>query len=624
MAQQTPTDDIVVVNPTRLQPMITLWNRLEGRPRREDFDRAIKAEVRDALWMLSKQWQTGEFQGEDAASALLAKVHIKTTSLTKYQAGSAEEEAFNDQAFPLEAKVENQKIPFVLDQHAISLDLRLLMGRHWRKLLKEVDFGDALINSDLIDEYKTKYGFKQPNPTNLTDAKICAHMEVWQQFAIVAKGNIDGYKVYQYISDDTIAPLITPPPGHEAKLNKLENKFVAWFEQLYLQPVQEGNPSWQPSYLEHQFECAAPKDGQYKEFVADEYYHGHLDWYNLDIKPKDGDDEEEETQTTTPEQTFTLSFLPSPATFPGMPHSRWWQLEDWNTDIGKIKPDTTDLNQLMLLDFGLNYANDWLLLPFTLPVGSIAEVAGLTVTNTFGEKIWIQAAGRGGDENWNRWSMFHLNTKGEDDVPQDLSLLLLSTASKVAEGKSLEEVYLLRDEVANMVWAVEAIVPLPTGKGRRGKEVGLEYRAKLASFVQKDESEPIVENEAKIRYQIVNTVPEHWIPFIPAYKENDNREIQLQRAAMPRIFEGDQNPPQKIEPRTSLLREGLDDANRYFIHEEEVPRAGILVSKSFQRTRWYNGKVCTWVGIKKRIGRGEGHSGLVFDQIIPKEQKKDD
>ena len=47
----------------RLIPTITMWNRLEGRPRRHDFDRALKAEVRDALWMLTKQWQMGEFTG---------------------------------------------------------------------------------------------------------------------------------------------------------------------------------------------------------------------------------------------------------------------------------------------------------------------------------------------------------------------------------------------------------------------------------------------------------------------------------------------------------------------------------------------------------------------------------
>jgi hypothetical protein len=113
-------------------------------------------------------------------------------------------------------------------------------------------------------------------------------------------------------------------------------------------------------------------------------------------------------------------------------------------------------------------------------------------------------------------------------------------------------------------------------------------------------------------------VPENWIPFIPVHLENNNRQIQLQRASMLRIIEGDASPA-KIKPRTTLLRFGLDDTSvqRYFVHEEEVPRTGVLVSQSFQRTRWYGGKVFTWLGIRKSVGRGEGSSGLAFDQLRP-------
>jgi len=43
-----------------------------------------------------------------------------------------------------------------------------------------------------------------------------------------------------------------------------------------------------------------------------------------------------------------------------------------------------------------------------------------------------------------------------------------------------------------------------------------------------------------------------------------------------------------VRPRTVLLREGRDKLNpkAYYIHEEEVPRAGVQISQSFQRTRW--------------------------------------
>ncbi|MEO6038996.1 MAG: hypothetical protein ABIQ93_11325, partial [Saprospiraceae bacterium] len=134
-----------------------------------------------------------------------------------------------------------------------------------------------------------------------------------------------------------------------------------------------------------------------------------------------------------------------------------------------------------------------------------------------------------------------------------------------------------------------------------------------------------LENEAKIRYEAMNSVPEHWIPFIPVHLPDDNREIQLQRASMLRIFEGASLPYQKVKPRTALLREGLDKLplTPYFIHEEEVPRSGTHVSQAFQRTRWLDGKVYTWLGVRKKTGRGEGSSGLTFDQILPTKKLPD-
>ena len=562
MPQQIFIDDNIIVNPIPYIPTVTLWNRIEGRPRTVDFNRALKAEVRDALWMISKQWQTGEFQGEDAASAILAKTHIKTTSLTKYQAEGGEVDSFNDNEIPLEAKVEHQAVPFKLGSQIISLDLRILIGRHWLKLLRRHSI-TAIQN--LKSEYLTNYGFNNPDPTLENDIQICAHIEVWQQFAAASKSSaIDGYVLYQDLkeSNDKVTGAALSPADLD-ELNKVRQKLIIWFEKLFYQPIDKDNKAWKPSYLEYQFNCSAPKEDKEQVLIADEYYNGHLDWYNLDIHNtktqlpvSDADPSENSV-----ENTFTLSFLPTPVSFPGMPHNRWWTLEDWKTDIGKINPNTTDINQLMLLDFGLNYANDWLLFPFTLPVGSLANIEGLIITNSFGERVWIKAAGKGNDEEWNRWSMFHLNTRGDLDIPADLSLLLLPASAKVLEGKPLEEVYMIRDEVANMVWGVESLVPMATGKSKRGKEAALELRSKYEQFVTLVPEPSEIVNDAKIRYQIVNSVPENWIPFIPVHKPNSDRETQLQRAAMPRIFEGtDVNiPPKKIEPRTSILREGLDE-----------------------------------------------------------------
>ena len=610
----------------RVIPTVTTWNRLEGRTRAEDFDRAMKAEVRDALWMISRQWQMGEFIGDDAGSPVLAKAHITTTKLNKYKPVNGEVQEFEDD-IPIETKVEHQPIVFKQGSHDISLDIRLLMGRQWLKLINKVE---PALKSKFIDNY----GIIRPDPNMEKDATICAHVKVWQQFAAVAGRSMDGYLLYGYLKDNSgnhAYDLMIADVNEDQKtaIDKIALQFINWFEKLYYQPLDKPNPSWQPEYLEYQFSCSATHKGNEKVLHAEEYYHGHLDWYNLDISSKQHslstEVGESESVTESPESSITRSFIPTSVTFGGMPNSRWWTFENWQTDLSFVKPDTQDLNKLLLLDFMLVYSNDWFLLPVTLPIGSIANVKGMTVRNVFGENTWIEAAGKGSDEDWNRWNMYTHNIKGSEDVPADLSLVVLPAAKKVLEGKPFEEIYMLRDEIANMVWGVESRVPLATGKSKSGREAASELKNKLQHLKGEAKEHESSENDAKIRYQIVNSVPEQWIPFLPVHLDNQMREIQLQRAAMPRILENDTEIPKKIEPRTSLLRHGLDQGGgeHYYIHEQEVPRAGIKVSKSFQRTRWYYGKVYNWIGIRKQVGRGGGSSGLAFDQIIPIKNKAD-
>jgi hypothetical protein len=604
-------------------PTITLWNRLEGRPRTHDFERALRAEVRDPLWMLTKQWQMGEFEGDDAGSPVIAKVHIETTKLTKYQAADNPPVAFDDDV-PLEAKVEQRPIPFRAGEQAMALDIRLAMGRRWLKLISGIEAG-------LAKKFVDAVGISAPDPSDPAYARVVAQREAWQTMAAVARRAMDGYTLYKHL---TAAPanhahdlIVLNDPTNVAAVEDAEAEFVEWYDSLFYQPREDAGNAWLPERLEYAFATSAPKKGGYKHFVADEYFHGHLDWYNLDVDP-DGTGLGDIEGAPVPgevEANHTASFLPAPIQFDGMPNTRWWTCEEGRTNFGDIDPDTTDINKLLLMEFGLVYANDWFLLPFTVPAGTIANVAGMTVTNVFGERIWVEAAGRGSDENWQRWSMFTVATRGHNEVPADLSLVIMPSVSKIQESEPHEAVQLIRDEMANMVWAIETRVALPSGETTSGRSAALNTRRFYRRLVEENlapgpSAAPPIENDAAIRYRLMTEVPENWIPFIPVHIENDTREIQLRRAAMPRIIEGDPDPPVKIRPQTDLMRHGLDevDPKGYDLHEEEVLRAGVRVTQSFQRTRWYDGQVFVWFGARKETGRGERSSGLRFDQIVSK------
>jgi hypothetical protein len=260
---------------------------------------------------------------------------------------------------------------------------------------------------------------------------------------------------------------------------------------------------------------------------------------------------------TLPPDTQTT--LPVPVAFPGMPSTRWWTFEDRRVNFGDVRPDTTDLGKLLLIEFALVFANDWFLIPYQVPVGSLTRLVGLAVTNVFGERIFVEAAGRGPDDGWQRWAMYGLATAGDGPGDADTSLLVLPTATTVQEGKPLEEVLLIRDEVANMVWGVERTIPLPSGIGKPGGEAARELRAwHEAHAGPAKPAAPTLANEARIAYETMSSVPEHWIPFLPVQVVDDNREVQLQRGSMPRILRD--GTAGKVKPRTDLLRPGLDVA----------------------------------------------------------------
>lgn len=88
---------------------------------------------------------------------------------------------------------------------------------------------------------------------------------------------------------------------------------------------------------------------------------------------------------------------------------------------------------------------------------------------------------------------------------------------------------------------------------------------------------------ASIRYRVMTGVPENWTPFVPARVPGAERQVRLQRAAMPRP--GAPDPHARVRPLTALLRDGLEaPAHHFFLFEEEVPREGARVVARFQRT----------------------------------------
>lgn len=610
----------------RATPTVGVWNRLEGRPRTTDFDRALRVEVRDPLWMLTRQWQLGEFEGTDGGTPVTATYAVTPSRPSRFRPYDGQPiDLPTDRPRPLETLAERRRLPLAFGAERIGFDLRLMIGRRWLKLLEKEGLLVELFNYD--EQYIKKYPIALPDENVPTDVSKLAHPQVWATMQTVSQRRLDGYQLYAHVkgggnADDGISTLL-----HRNLLRQLGKRLVMWFDELIDQPAgvtaerPDGNAAWDPRRLEHRFSVSASVPGATgptaeKVLTAPEYPGGELDWHAFSV-----DDEAPKLgNPKPPEPVIARTVFPAPVRYPGMPLPRWWAVEDGKTNFAAVRPDSTDLARLIFLEFALVFSNDWYQVPCDLPAGTITKINALAVTDVFGEKQWIKPAGTGEDEDWQRWSMSTLDTLGDEDVAADTDMLLPPSVPKVAEGPPLEEVLLLRDENANLVWGIEQTVRMPTGEPRRGSEAAAEVVAFRRRQLEK-EAQPADEEDpprAPISYVAMNSIDEHWIPFIPVHVDGDNREIQLQRAAMPSGVDGE-----PVRARTTLLRHGFDAGKQYFVNEEEVPRDGTRLSVAFNRTRWRDGRAVVWLSARRGVGRGEGSSGLSFDLLVntPLEQR---
>ena len=610
------------------RPAITLWNRLEGRARQADFSRSLRAEVRDPLWMLTRQWQLGEFKGSDGGSAAKARVQIDAARLDRFavktrDAGSSEFQPAvpYDQGTPLEVQVERETIwQTTLPSADEYLALRARMGRHWLSLLRAA--GRASLRALFVEEY----AFHDVRDTGTAARQLeAAHVQsdptAWQALTASLRRLPDGRRLLEAVDSGAFDLFVDDriDPAFRQGVKELGLDFRRWFQRLYSQPNSPAEDAWAPPYLEYQFASSAPADAteaQRTTLVAEQYHHGRLDWYAFEVARAAS--LEDSPDASFPGGNFDarkpVAFVPTQIEFNGMPNVRWWEFEDRRTDFGKINASTSDLPSLLLAEFGLVYGNDWFVVPYNLPVGSLADIKGLIVSDVFGVRTRIRAAGQDQGMDWQRWSMFGLSARAEPGVV-DSRLLLAPAVAKSQEGEPVERVIFARDEITNMVWGIEERIPGALGLGVDG----FERATALSTYFQQrvPPGEVVLEEtDAAIRYRLGNTVPENWIPFIATRVPGSARAIRLQRASMQRLT--DAIPDSRVEPRGAVLRVGLDGVDvrqPYFVHQEQVLRAGVIVTRSFQRTRWFDGKVFTWIGRRKQIGREPGASGLEFDRV---------
>ena len=561
-------------------PQITGYNRLEPRARTEDFSRSLRAEIRDPLWLLTRQWQMGELEAEDAGSAIDARLSTSQLHVDRIALGGGNGHSY-DETIPLETVVEREIIlnafPYALKVQVAQFFLKLHTGP---------------LRNAYIQKYRDAFGFaedeelfrNQPNALNLYNA--------------TRRRLFDGQQLLAAIRDGTFATKVVIA---DAEITDYATTLDAWFARQYSQPPADAGKAWDPQRLTHAIQAAAPRrDGAQLVLDASHYNGGRLDWYSFEVDPEASPLSDDAAQLPK-EREDPISFVPTVATFRGMPNPRFWEMENRQVNFGQLDATTRDTFLLTFAELGLIYGNDWFVIPYAMPVNTLCEVRALVVTDVFGDRTLVRAADEGEENNWQRWSMFNLSNKNELGS-YNHQFFLPAAITSTLESDPIEQVNYARDEMTNMVWAVEEVIPSGTGQGANGYDAADRFGV---------EPPVIAASPANIRYVLGTTVPENWIPFLPVHKAGSDSAIEFRRAAMPKLGAP---PKEVVRPKGLLLTEVR---KRYYINEEEIPAAGTLVRRSYQRARWYNGRTYVWIGRYRETGRGEASSDLRFDQIEP-------
>lgn len=629
-------------------------NRLEARPRSPEFNRALRAELRDPTWLLARQWQLHEFRAEDRGTPAYAEITMNEWPLSRLALPGQSPRDYLASHQPLEAAVEAQPRP-------IGAGLRLQMGQYWLRQLRALPALTPTTDSNRAAVGVFAQVFPLAIQSSSTDpvayAQESTTPEVQALLLLAGSAALDGYALYQALlapyaqnaavqlaladSDQLAQALLGEPLAQQllattpftgsatatsitlaTGLTRLQavggnlldepaRQFILAMHRLYLLGV--GSTSWSTEDMAYQFALGAA--GAVGLGAANYPGGGALPWYAVDEQPAPAG-----TSATAAPSLRRL--LPTEVQFPGAPAARWWEFEDRRVDFGQITGDSSDWGRMLLQEFMFLYQNDWFSVPYSVPAGSVCGVDKLQLVDVFGLRYAIQPAGAGQrteadgvtliDNDENRWRLFGQTDASHTGPATSPQLYIPSAARTTLVSRPIEQVSFRREEATNLVWAVESIIPDGFTGGTDGSSAAVQVVETLQRLASPAIAGAATASAATYSYQLASTVPENWLPFMPVLDATTG-VLALEQGVFERQLPG--LATTTVQPRTALLQ--LHPTEPYRLHEHEVPPTGVRVDGSCYRARWYDGRTVLWFGRQRGPAQLMGGSGLVFDQLKP-------
>lgn len=564
----------------------------------------LQARVADPAWMLARQLQMGEFAGEDAGTPAAARIWASQSPITRLlpRVPDGSQGRALTSMVPLEAQVENEIQP----RTGSSLRLAALAAADYARRIA------AIGNRRPLRTYRAALAQAYPLTAPAgTDPILTA----------LAARTFDGQALYRDLSRSLRPPSPTMPATppltglastDRAAVLNAARAFLAWYDAITGRALDEGR-AWRTERLEYQVSIAGPlsKDpqdpGQRTELVlaATECDSSALDWYDFDIIAGNatlGANNDSGARAAT-----AITFLPAPARYRGQPATRFWELEDHAVHFAAIEAAAEDLATLLVIDFAVRYSDDYFVVPLPVSVGTIVRVGALDVTDTFGRTQLLPAAARvpGALRAFEHTAVPVAGGPPVQDAPRESAFVLFPAVATPIEGEPVEVLGLVRDELANICWAIERTILSSSGTA-----VDQESRASTGRPTQPPSPPPADADVQTLRYVPREPVPPNWYQLLP--RPGDKRRLEVKELApLP-------GEPAQPQPRTRLLWElRSPPARESLLADEEVTRTARDVVRAWQYARATNGAQLLWLGRRVRTRVNPGTPPLEYDTTKP-------
>ncbi|MBC7925166.1 MAG: hypothetical protein H7039_05870 [Bryobacteraceae bacterium] len=496
---------------------VTTWTRLEpdtqtGEPL--DLAEGMAAKLADPLWLLGRQWQMGELTGEDAASPVVAEIKSSNFAIDTLQFGP-------------------RTVRFSVASTATEAEVEFDSGK--ANTRTQSSAGAILI--DRLSEAK------------MAPAYSAALLQHYPMDSVTPNAEA----VISDLGAGKLHAKLGVAPTDRAAFDTVMRAWVGWYS--YRRP--RSSYAWVTDRLEYNFTAGVNVPEGRITLTAPEHTGDRIDWYSFTASaPVSGSQAFPVVSTT--------EVAPALLQIPGMPALAFWEMEDPRFDAGRIEAGPADTARLLLIETALSYAADWFLLPLRLPVASMTKIDSLIVTDTFGVKTVIRPVEQiRPNPGWRLWEV--------SDLPY---LLLPPPSVGFIAAEPVEKVVFVRDEAANLAWALQVVPQAPTPP-----------------------AEAPATGAGDLMYLPVVAPPDDRIPLLLTESDSGRTLVRGKLAG------------QKTGPAGDLL------SRDFRLRDEELPDEGLILERRYELGRTPDGVLHTWASRVKRTGARLPSSGLAFDQV---------